>query len=82
MVDTVFRDGLVRNADASGVGFHFRSMVVAEPRLWCFGAELATPSRKTVWVLLDRGSSQGLGWAYLTSLSRSLLRVGAGGWHG
>jgi hypothetical protein len=81
-IERIFEDGVVRDADDGGVGFHFRSMVTAEPRVWCFGAELAAPSRRTVWALLDRRCSQGLGWAYLTSLSRSLLRVGTGGRRG
>lgn len=71
----LFEDGITRDADAEGVGFHFRSMVTAERRVWCFGAELATHPSRTVWVLLDRRSSQGIGWAYLTSLSRKLLHL-------
>jgi hypothetical protein len=71
----LFEDGITRDADAEGVGFHFRSMVTAERRVWCFGAELATRPNRTVWVLLDRRSSQGIGWAYLTSLSRKLLHL-------
>jgi hypothetical protein len=81
-IERVFEDGIVKNADAAGVGFHFRSMVTAEERVWCFGAELATASRRTVWVMVDRRCSQGLGWAYLTSLSRSLIRAGTGGRRG
>lgn len=57
------------------VGFRFRSMVTGEARVWCFGAELATHPRCMVWLLLDRRTTQGLGWAYLTSLSRQLLHL-------
>jgi hypothetical protein len=71
----LFEDGITRDADAEGVGFHFRSMVTAERRVWCFGAELATHPNRMVWILLDRRSSQGIGWAYLTSLSRKLLHL-------
>ena len=57
------------------VGFRFRSMLTRERRVWCFGAEIGVTRRHIVWLLLDRRSSQGLGWAYLTSLSRQLLHL-------
>jgi hypothetical protein len=57
------------------VAFHFRSVLTVEPKVWCFGAELATRPRCVLWLLLARQASQGLGWAYLTSLSRQLLHV-------
>ena len=48
-----------------------RSMVTEEPDHWCFGAELDV-GQSTLWLFVERRESQGLGWAYLASLSRSL----------
>jgi hypothetical protein len=81
-VNPIFDDGLPSDADANGVGFHFRCMVTAERAFWCFGAELTAFPSGTVWVLLDRACAQGLGWAYLTSLSRTFMRVGTAGCRG
>lgn len=65
-----------RDASAEDdVGFRFRSMLTRERRVWCFGAELGTKPRRILSLLLHRRSSQGLGWAYLTSLSRQLLHL-------
>jgi hypothetical protein len=77
-VEQVFQDGTESRADVDGVGFRFRSMVTAERRFWCFGAQLSGCSQRTVWILLSRQCSQGLGWAYLTSLGRSLMHLGEG----
>jgi hypothetical protein len=74
-VGSVFEELAPRADDEEGVGFRFRSMMSAERRVWCFGADLETRPRRTLWLLLDRRASQGLGWAYLTSLSRQLLHV-------
>jgi len=52
------------------LGYRLRSVVTAERNLWCFGAELGNPRRQTLWLVLDRGTAQGLGWAYLASLAR------------
>ncbi len=68
--------------DETSVGFAFRSMVTAERNVWCFAAELATHPRCVLWLLLGRTTSQGLGWAYLTSLSRRLLHLRDWGRHG
>jgi len=47
-------------------------MVTGDGQLWCFGAELATEPRRTLWLFTDRRTAQGLGWAYLTSLTRQV----------
>jgi hypothetical protein len=54
------------------IGFTLKTMVSGEPRLWCLGAELQSAAGDTLWLFLDRRSSQGLGWAYLASLTRAL----------
>ncbi|MBX3261291.1 MAG: hypothetical protein KF782_16520 [Labilithrix sp.] len=63
---------------ADDVDLSSRSMLTRERTVWCFGAELDARPRKILWLLLHRQSSQGLGWAYLTSLSRRLMH--ARGW--
>jgi hypothetical protein len=59
------------------MGYSLRSMASGEPRLWCFGAELV--NRETLWLFLDRRTTQGLGWAYLSAVTRAMARVGAVG---
>jgi hypothetical protein len=61
-------------AKLDSIGFYLRTMVSGEARLWCFGAELEPATGETLWLFLDRRNSQGLGWAYLTALSRALAR--------
>jgi hypothetical protein len=61
-------------AQLDSIGFNLRTMVSGETRLWCFGAELEPTTGETLWLFLDRRNSQGLGWAYLTALSRALAR--------
>jgi hypothetical protein len=84
-VDTVLRrrptlalDALPADGEAEAqldsIGFTLRTMVSGETRLWCFGAELEPKTGETLWLFLDRRNSQGLGWAYLTALSRALAR--------
>lgn len=62
------------DAPPSSQGAHrSRSLVTAERNLWCFGAEIGTGIvRRTLWLFLDRGTAQGLGWAYLATLTRQL----------
>jgi hypothetical protein len=71
----LFEQRAAEEAHDEDVGFKFLTVMSAERRLWCFGAELATKPRRALFVLLDRRASQGLGWAYLTSLSRQLFHV-------
>jgi hypothetical protein len=54
------------------LGYRLRSAVTGEPEGWCFGAELGSDPERTAWVVTERRSAQGLGWAYLTSLVRQL----------
>jgi hypothetical protein len=56
------------------MGFYLRTIVTGEPGLWCFGAELEPNAKSTLWLLVDRSSAQGLGWAYLTALVRAVTR--------
>lgn len=49
-----------------------QTLVTGERRLWCFGSELFGEPQQTLWVLTERKSSQGLGWACLAALGRVL----------
>ncbi len=49
-----------------------KSMVSGEPGLWCFGAQLLPGDGASLWLFVQRHVSQGLGWAYLSALSRAL----------
>lgn len=60
-------------AALDSIGFSFKTMVSGESRLWCFGAELGRG--ESLWLFLDRRTSQGLGWAYLSAVSRALVRA-------
>jgi len=80
--DGPFRDASAPSAEIDTAGLAYRSLVIREHDVWCFGAELSTTPVRVVWLLVARASSQGLGWAYLTSLSRQLMRVRDWGRHG
>lgn len=54
------------------MGFFLRELVTGERTCWCFGAELDPSTGHTLWLFLDRRTSQGLGWAYLSALARTL----------
>jgi len=58
--------------DLEGLGFRLRSIASAEAGFWCFGAELGSPTGASAWIFIKREASQGLGWAYLTALTRRL----------
>jgi hypothetical protein len=78
-----FANGLMPMTDETeraldSIGFSLKTMVSGEPRLWCFGAELEREAGETLWLFLDRRNSQGLGWAYLAALTRSLARTRTG----
>lgn len=55
------------------VGFNLKTMASGEGDVWCFGAELGTD--RTLWLFLERSCPQGLGWAYLSTLYRSLSHL-------
>ena len=57
------------------LGTRRRTLVSAERNLWCFGAELGSHGRQTLWLFLDRVTAQGLGWAYLSTLSRQITSL-------
>lgn len=61
-------------ADVASMGFYLRTAVSGESSVWCFGAQLAHPSGRSLWMFLDRKESQGLGWACLSALSRALAQ--------
>lgn len=64
------------DAVAVDEGMSQRRMMSAERRFGLFGAELAAPGgSRFVWLVLDRRCSKGIGWGYLTSLSRDLSRA-------
>jgi hypothetical protein len=66
--------------ELDALGFRFRSVVTDESSVWCFGTEALIGQPDTsLWVLLRRDAPQGLGWACLTALSRSLSRSWDGG---
>ena len=66
------------SGDLESLGFVFRTMVTGEDSLWCFGSQIyGAPAPVTLWVLVGRDSSQGVGWACLTSVARGLSRRGA-----
>jgi hypothetical protein len=53
------------------LGFRSRRVVTGETQVWCFGAEtLASDAGSTIWVLVAREATQGVGWACLTALLR------------
>ncbi|HSD90541.1 MAG TPA: hypothetical protein VLB44_23610, partial [Kofleriaceae bacterium] len=60
-------------AALDSIGFSLKTMVSGESRLWCFGAELEGGA--SLWLFLDRRTSQGLGWAYLSAVTRALARA-------
>ena len=60
-------------AALDSIGFSLKTMVSGESRLWCFGAELERG--ESLWLFLDRRTSQGLGWAYLSAVTRALARA-------
>lgn len=64
-------DDVSERLDSSG--FYLKTMVSGEAHLWCFGAELA--GGESLWLFLHRGTSQGLGWAYLAALTRALSQA-------
>lgn len=61
-----------RSGSLESIGYHLRSVAVADGRALCFGAEVGGDAGRSAWIFLDRSGSQGLGWAYLASLRRSL----------
>lgn len=68
--DLIARRGRALVPDRDGPDASTSSMMTAEPSTWCFGSTLG-PDR-SLWLLLDRSNSQGLGWHYLTTLARTL----------
>jgi hypothetical protein len=62
---------LPRDGDSGdGVGFPYSSMVASSPFGWFFGSHLLDGTARDLWIALDPGTTQGLGWALLTALLR------------
>ena len=66
-----------RRSALEDLGYHLKSLVTGEGDRFCFGAELPGQPKRTVWLFTGRNVQQGLGWAYLTSLSRQLTEAEA-----
>ena len=53
-----------------------RQMMSAEMEFALFAGEISQgPTRRLVWLVLERDASKGLGWGYMTSLRRRLERA-------
>lgn len=61
-----------RSDSMESLGYDLCSVAVADEQAWCFGAEMGADHSSSVWILLERDGAQGLGWAYLASLRRSV----------
>lgn len=67
--------GRMKQGALGSLGFDLRTMVTGEDSVWCFGAEMfGARAGSTLWVFTRRDGSQGVGWACLTALSRSLSK--------
>ena len=75
VLDVLLADPSARPAGLEELGYRLRSVVTGERDWWCFGAELGSEPGRTLWLFLERSSAQGLGWAYLTSLTGQLSLV-------
>lgn len=65
---------LGRSGRLEALGFRYRTIVTGEPTIWCFGAEnFGGRTEPTLWVFVRRQAPQGVGWACLTTLSRTLF---------
>lgn len=58
--------------DLEELGFRYRSIATAEQDAWCVGAQLGAMSASTAWVFVRRSANAGLGWAYMSTLTRRL----------
>lgn len=56
------------------LGFRYRTLVVGEPEVWCFGSE-SIGEHLTPWVITRRSATQGVGWACLNALARMAQAV-------
>lgn len=69
----VFAEHTFEAGALTALGFRSRTLVTSERDTWCFGGETLDPGATgTVWVVLRREASQGVGWACLTALLRGL----------
>lgn len=64
------------HADVDADGLSSRRTMCAESDVCLFAAEIVTEGRsRFVWLVLARSCSKGLGWGYLTSLGRQIVRA-------
>ncbi len=71
--------GILARSKAPGalgaLGFDLRTLVTGDGPIWCFGAEtFGAEPWASAWVFTARQGSQGIGWACLTTLSRSISK--------
>lgn len=59
-----------RDESVRSLGYYLETMVSGEGDAWCFGAHTGRSKTETLWLFIDRNSSQGMGWAYLSALQR------------
>lgn len=72
--DALCESNLGRSGPLGSLGFRYRTLVTGEPTVWCFGAEnFGGRAEPTRWVVVRRQAPQGVGWACLTTLSRTLF---------
>ena len=82
VLDVLLADDGAAPANLEDLGYRLRSVVTGEKEWWCFGAELGSEPARTLWLFLERSNAQGLGWAYLTSLTGQLSLVPRSAEHG
>jgi hypothetical protein len=71
----LFHDGGRESGqDTRSLDLQVRMLATGERHFWCFGAELFGEPTQSLWVLTDRRSSQGLGWACLAALGRVIAQ--------
>lgn len=64
------------SADIDGEGMTSRRAMTTEAQFLLYAAEIIVGDRpRFVWLTLDRSSSKGIGWGYLTTLGRTMIRA-------
>ena len=57
-------------SDLQAAGLQLRTLVVRYKNAWCFGSKNPARVGTSIWLLLQTGAPQGLGWACLSALLR------------
>lgn len=72
----VQRSATAEASEVDGEGMTARRAMTAESQFLLYAAEIVIGDRpRFVWLTLDRSSSKGIGWGYLTTLSRTMIRA-------